>query len=298
MGKLKVFWWKHVDNFGDALNPYLVEKVGTKKVQYFSLTPTDEAIKDIAKSILRFKKLNEHALVSFTSFGHRMLVIGSVISKSNSNTTVWGAGFMNENETCKGGKFYAVRGKETIRKLKELGFKDDPAIGDPALLLPLIYKPKVTKKVKLGIIPHWTEVESFRTRYAAKYKLIDLVTKDIEGVVDQIASCDYILSTSLHGVIVAHAYGIPAIWVKEGYIHTDGFKFNDYFSSINIPYYDGFNIEEILNNHTIEEFFEIHKNIATANINLFELQKSLLKAAPFELKEEFKKIVATKEVKI
>ncbi|KAF5280088.1 hypothetical protein FQR65_LT15078 [Abscondita terminalis] len=131
--------------------------------------------------------------------------------------------------------------------------------GDPALLLPLWLKPSEKKKYKLGIIPHWGEVDFFMENYGHLYQIIDLRTKNVEEIVEEIAKCEYVLSTSLHGLIVAHAYGIPALWIKKGYIGTDGFKFKDYFSSVNIPFYDGF--------ECLDEIFHPEKWIELFNSN-------------------------------
>ena len=43
--------------------------------------------------------------------------------------------------------------------------------------------------------------------------MIDLETGDIEDTLDAITSCNHILSTSLHGLILADAYGIPNAWL-------------------------------------------------------------------------------------
>lgn len=80
--------------------------------------------------------------------------------------------------------------------------------------------------------------------------MIDLKTSNIEDVLNQMLSCEQIISTSLHGVIVGHAYGIPTIWIKHNDIDTDGFKFKDYFDSVGIKLYNGFtNFDEIIENH-------------------------------------------------
>lgn len=289
MKTIKVFWWRYVDNFGDALNPYLVEKLSGLKVVHFSMMSKYGALKNILKSTVLMRKPHPEAFTTFKSFGEKLLVIGSVMSYSNAKTTVWGAGFMNENESCSGGKFLAVRGKETVRRLNELGFRCNPALGDPALLLPLLYSPIRVEKHVIGIIPHWTEVENFKVKYGTKFKIIDLVTKDIEGVVDQILSCKFILSSSLHGVIVGHAYSIPSLWIKEGYIHTDGFKFKDYFSSVGIENYDGLNLDELLLSFpNLEDVFESLREKTLINISLSDIQTNLLNVAPFTLKSDLK----------
>ena len=59
---------------------------------------------------------------------------------------------------------------------------------------------------------------------------------EIEAFIDEMLSCEALLSTSLHGVIVAHAYGIPVRWCvatdAARQIHGDGTKFEDYFQSV------------------------------------------------------------------
>lgn len=94
------------------------------------------------------------------------------------------------------------------------------------------------------------------------------------------------MSTSLHGIIVAHAYGIPALWIKRGYIFTDGLKFNDYFASVEIPLYDGskYNLEDIV----CKSFHELSSEIRSLMLphkSVIELQRDLLRVAPFEVKQ-------------
>ncbi|WP_156383835.1 hypothetical protein [Methylobacterium sp. Leaf456] len=52
-------------------------------------------------------------------------------------------------------------------------------------------------------------------------------------MIDAVLSCRRILSSSLHGLILAHAYGIPATWLKiSDRPLGDDFKFRDYWASI------------------------------------------------------------------
>jgi pyruvyltransferase len=54
--------------------------------------------------------------------------------------------------------------------------------------------------------------------------------------VREITSCEFILSSSLHGLVVADSYGIPNQWVEPAAedIHNT-FKFYDYYSALELP---------------------------------------------------------------
>ncbi|HCI5723053.1 TPA: hypothetical protein NPO34_005233, partial [Klebsiella variicola subsp. variicola] len=108
-----------------------------------------------------------------------------------------------------------------------------------------------------------------------------------EFVVDEIISCEYILSTSLHGVIVAQAYDIPTLWIKHNDINTDGIKFYDYFDSVGITPYDGFeDYESLINDY--ESAFVKHASISKITTNLKKMQDNLLSVAPFPVLDKFK----------
>ena len=50
---------------------------------------------------------------------------------------------------------------------------------------------------------------------------------------EQLNSCDYILSSSLHGLIFADSYNIPNLWVRFGSkVDGDGFKYRDYYEGV------------------------------------------------------------------
>ena len=59
---------------------------------------------------------------------------------------------------------------------------------------------------------------------------------DIEEVVEEVVACDCIVSSSLHGIICADAFGVPAFWLQvSDKPKGDGFKYLDYFSSVGRP---------------------------------------------------------------
>lgn len=290
MKKINLIFYD-LKNYGDAMNPFLFKELSGLEIQNKNYLPT--LYKKLQRSFSYLTSLNRK-LIETTVFPWQqsILGIGSIIRMSNKRTSIWGAGFMNQGEKCKGGKLYAVRGRLTSEKLNREGFPLCQVYGDPALLLPLWIAPE--KKIKkIALIPHFKEVEYFKEKYGDKYHVIDLRTKEVDRATQEISSCEYVLSTSLHGIIVAHAYGIPALWIKKGYIDTDGFKFHDYFSSVDIPFYDGFDqIDEILESEeSCMSFFEEHADKANINNSLLSIQIKLLKAAPFPLKNKYKKFV-------
>lgn len=280
---IKLVYWNK-PNFGDMLSPYIIGKLSGKKIIYKDVyNGTIYNIKKMLKILfcLKFKEIKS---IHFR-WEHNLLGIGSIISKGNKHSIIWGSGYINENQKFRGGIVYAVRGKYTNEKLKKDGFNGTSVYGDPALLIPLFISPSKTKDTDIAIIPHWSETDYFKERYGKKYKIIDLRTTNIKQVISEITSCSKILSTSLHGIIVSHAYGIPALWIRHNLLHDSNFKFYDYFSSVGIQEYEGFtNIDEILaSKENYIFYFNNNKNKTLPNVDIKMIQNKLLSVAPFPL---------------
>ncbi len=123
--------------------------------------------------------------------------------------------------------FHAVRGPLTRSLLQA----DVPEVyGDPAMLLPMIYTPRAGKRFELGVIPHVVDMKSVQVSDPAVPK-IDLQA-DWRSVIERIVECEAVLTSSLHGLIVAEAYGVPAVWMTvSDRVIGEGFKFRDYYLS-------------------------------------------------------------------
>lgn len=205
--------WTH-NNLGDDLNIPLIEELTGKKI----FLKKDVGVK------------------------RHLLCIGSIIeSYTSADSIIWGSGAMFGTDpiTHKPAKVYAVRGLLTKNYLESQGVKCPDIFGDPAILMPLVYLPKSTKKYKLGIIPHIIEQEhpliiNLKSRELCDVCIIDFKNySDWHSVIDLICSCERILSSSLHGLIISNAYGIPNKWMKLSDKILGGyFKFLDYFSAI------------------------------------------------------------------
>lgn len=189
-------------NVGDTLSPIIIEHFTGKKTN--------------------FVPRNEHG---------KLLAVGSIMKALRSGDIVWGAGVMRKTDTfpmAKKCKILAVRGKLSE---KALGIKCG-VYGDPALLLPLMYKPGIVRQNTIGVIPHYIEKDApiFKRLEKDGCKIID-VEQDWKTFIDEVVSCDRIISSSLHGIIIAEAYGIPSTWIKvTDNVIGDGFKFHDYIT--------------------------------------------------------------------
>lgn len=156
----------------------------------------------------------------------KLLAVGSIMGKLKPNDVVWGTGCSRDNEVnTSQNTFLAVRGKMTKALIK--GEVVPEIYGDPALLLPLLYNPPRHTTHKVGFIPHYIDKPVFKLP-DKNGKMID-VNSGWKRFVDQILSCERIVSSSLHGIIVAEAYGVPAEWaVYTDKIYGGRFKFKDY----------------------------------------------------------------------
>lgn len=159
---------------------------------------------------------------------NKLLGVGSILSWAvMEGDVVWGSGNIADKPiklpSC---KILALRGKLSE---KNTGV-DCKVFGDPALLLPLIYNPRnIQKEHKLGIIEHYVDKGLYQND---GYRIS--VWQKWQNFVDEVIKCEKIVSSSLHGCIIAEAYGIPVEWVVlSDRVAGKGFKFRDHLSATN-----------------------------------------------------------------
>jgi|TARA_B100001971_G_C18263774_1_gene589649 pyruvyltransferase len=205
---LQVYWWDKRKNLGDVLNKQLLELIGGSQVCWVP---------------------NNYSYEHF-------LATGSILGRANEHSVIWGSGLISKNDlpifTPK--KIHAVRGPLTRAVLLTKGIDCPQVYGDPALLLPMYFKSSSAKRYAIGVIPHYVDKQPWITNIENDDILfIDIETDDVQGFIDSVLSCDIILSSSLHGIIIADAYGIPAYHVNFGGKLIGGnFKFDDYYQSV------------------------------------------------------------------
>jgi pyruvyltransferase len=217
-----VIYFKDIANVGDALNVDLIEFLSGKTV----VCPP---------GVSKFKHL---------------LAVGSVLDSMNCNTTVWGSGLINEESLTKVktlGNIRAVRGKLTQKALEErFQMKFDVPLGDPALLLPLLYKKSEVKKYSFGLILHYADKSHPIAALVNSMggRLID-VSLSPTDFIKTLTTCNTILSSAMHGLILSDAYGIPNKWIQlSDKVLGAGYKFADYYSTTDNPDEVAFDVSE------------------------------------------------------
>ena len=156
---------------------------------------------------------------------------------------VWGSGFVKPERERKYISIRkldvrAVRGHLTLKRLqKYLDINHNVALGDPGLLSSkLINTRNIKKKYDLGIIPHYVDKNN---EYLKNIRVKNSITIDVQQPIDvvlkQIAQCKCIISSAMHGLIVADSFGIPNIrMILSNKIIGGDYKYDDYYSVFNI----------------------------------------------------------------
>jgi pyruvyltransferase len=169
--------------------------------------------------------------------GPVLIAIGSILQWADNHTIVWGSGFISAKSAIQvqPKMICAVRGPLSRQRILDLGFQCPDIYGDPALLYPRYFHPPVLKKHKLGLVAHYIDRhDPLFIKLVKTGAVLDINVKGpVNETITKILSCERIISSSLHGLIIADAYGIPSVWIKitDGVIGL-GFKFRDYFSSV------------------------------------------------------------------
>ena len=213
-------------NWGDVLSQFLLEHYSGKKLNKDDVFYFDDAAHMLDKN-------------------GKIVGIGSSMKYVRPDDYVWGTGCIDEHHVGDNPKkVYSVRGPLTRDVLLKRGWDVPEVYGDPALLFPQIYNPTIEKKYKIGLIPHCVDFYSLDGLKVINHmenmgiKIIN-VTAGINEFIDQLKECEYIISSSLHGLIAADAYGIPNYRVKiSKLVHGGDFKYKDHYASVKREHYE------------------------------------------------------------
>lgn len=198
-----LYYWDETDNLGDYLSHVICSHLS----------------KDLG--------------IAEASFSGRVLyAIGSILGFIRQDAIVWGSGILSPDWSY---RLYikhsnldirAVRGPKTAKVLRSVG-KNVPAVfGDPAILMPYVYQPaQQDKKYPVSFIPHFSD----KTPLSPNIHRIEIQTRNYQSVINQIAASELVISSSLHGIILAETYGVPAVLLLHDY--QNSFKYEDWYLS-------------------------------------------------------------------
>jgi pyruvyltransferase len=204
-GKRLVPIERPVNNFGDLLGPIIVE---------------------------RMRRLAE--LPYKTSTARRLLSVGSVLHFAQDGDVIWGSGVNGkvppDSHAFNSLDVRAVRGPLTRAFLQDRGIAVPEIFGDPALLLPHVAPELLTaaqhKRHKVTIVPNLQDLRLHRL-----LRLHPNVLNPRSGLrhcLFRIVQSELVVGSSLHAIIVAEAFGIPARVVGSKVEHD--FKYYDYYA--------------------------------------------------------------------
>jgi pyruvyltransferase len=201
---ITTYWFLDVKNFGDLITPLLLKHYGFSPLwalpQEAQVLSTGSILQNLPES-------------------YSGLVLGAGL--------LWDKKLPLPQATVLG-----VRGELTRERI---GAPKDVLLGDPGLLLSRLYENRRNKSHALGLIPHYLDWKDPRiSQISRRYKkeiLVINVMREPHEVIREIDRCECILSSSLHGLIVADSLGIPS-----AHLNLSGkvleFKFQDYSSAI------------------------------------------------------------------
>ena len=225
------------------------------------------------------------------------LCIGTMIDAKNvvnSKSIIWGSGVSGlERSFVHPDHIISVRGPRTKDFCNRYGVECPDVYGDPALLLSLLYQPprlQLTPHYRIGLIPNVADMEhpavaELLQNATGHIKVIDMSRYNCwKDIIDTICSCDFILSSSLHGLIVSDVYQIPNIWISlTGKAIVGHLKFLDYFDSVERKIVKPIRIDKTLDIADIVDHAVLYFSCADAD-KVKELQQVLIKVAPFKLR--------------
>ena len=203
-----VYWMvgKNINNFGDILTPYILD--------YYNIS-------------YQYTEKENCNLIG----------VGSIANWAPDHCIVLGSGIAYQKISLnKTAQWKFVRGPITRENVIRSGGICPEIYGDAGMLINKFWKESI-KKHDIGFIPHMKEYNLIKEKYPNEY-VINLNNPDPQQVAGQITSCRNIISSSLHGIIGAHAYEIPAARIKftKDIIKGDDTKYKDHYASLNLDH--------------------------------------------------------------
>lgn len=247
---MKLYFWNAMNNFGDGLSPLLIEKLSGIRMDH---AYPDKADFVAVGSLFCDGSWTRYSLKRGDTIRDFVRYLIRRRHTRLSPAKIWGAGIMLHPRKRKpylplrSLEIYALRGKLTQKILSEIGAcKADQKIayGDPGLLYPILLDKLPEKVYDVAVIPHYKDAESGRELHrqlvarGVNAVFVDVTNQDPLMPVRQIAASRTVLSSSMHGLIVADGFHIPNIRLALSTYDLSqeeaDLKFRDYYSAYDL----------------------------------------------------------------
>lgn len=230
---------------------------------------------DTVQQMLHLK--NKSVLDKLNS-SNKLLSIGSVLHFAENNDVLWGTGrngkVREDMHRFEKLDVRAVRGPLTREYLISKGIACPEVYGDPAILTPHFYSEQLVcpegPSQECVIVPQLNDDMNFYAGYEALLVSPRLYPGDF---IKAILKGKTVISSSLHGVILAEAYGRNAIFLDSGSGETQ-FKYEDYYSGTGRDSY-----------HRVSEIEEAKTLVSQPIPDIKARQNALVDAFPYDLWE-------------
>jgi len=232
--KIRTYYWH--DRVIGPVGIVLLKCTGRDPSRYFRIgNAGDIFAEDVIRNIYGATPVNSAPGLP------RLLIVGSIGHRMHSSDIICGIG-VKSREIARpqgdGPLVLGVRGPITYEVLKSAGFNVGHTAFqlDPGLLIShfcadVSSMPAIAGKV--GFIPHYRERSLTKNMDLRGLQVIDIDARPCE-VARQIAECELIYSSSLHGIIFSHSLGRPCVLVRPA-TEEPLLKFQDYYASVNLP---------------------------------------------------------------
>ncbi len=203
------YWCRTCDgghNFGDQLTPIILNHYG---IPHTWAPPSDA----------------------------HLFAVGSIATKipTNSTATIVGTGLIRDvAHPLPNAHILALRGPLTAQLVGREGPRSVP-FGDPGVLVPMLFPARDDGRYLTVVVPHIVDRDLPKRFIGTRSATIVPVTTSPRVLTAAIAGASHVITSSLHALIAADAYGIPHTWIPHADVIGGGFKFRDYITGLGLP---------------------------------------------------------------
>ena len=83
------------------------------------------------------------------------------------------------------------------------------AVGDGGIVVPLVYQSNNTAKYNVCLVLHGTDCVPRAVQEIKYVHYLCVGNQHAQDFIDKLSECGSVFSASFHGLVIAHAYGIP-----------------------------------------------------------------------------------------